>query len=716
MTRTFILFATALVAASAAPADALTPAEKCQQGVAAAGRKYFDQRVRAFGRCEDREAAGSGGPCAATDPDVAPGLAKARAALEKQINGRCPAPTLSQIDLGAPCEGLVTATAVADCIADDSHGPAVDRLITTLYDAVGSVPDSATRLCQKTIGKVARKDAGVRLKAREKCAKKLMSGSVDLCLDAGALKTIEKARAKMVAAVEKRCQLMFAPEPSPDLDFGFPCDAFELVTFDRVPSTNNNAMPVATRLARCLAAATAVEADTAAATTIPLPDAAPFSYGVTAGDATDTSVVVWTRLDAPGAVTVEISRFEVFNLLALPPIPIATTGDNIAKADVTGLLPDTQYYYRFKQGPIVSRVGRVRTAPTPTTAKAFSFGWSGDSNAFFKPYSVLEGMTNDDPDLFLYVGDTIYSDDPRSGTGVATTLADYWGKYKENRDDRALRDLMSQVGTVAMWDDHEVDNDFYGSPFGAFGPQIVVGNQAFRNYMPIRENTGDPMQLYRSIRWGQVAEFFLIDDRQYRSSQAYVTEPACLDGMGSPTVLPNPTCVAEINDPSRVYLGTAQTAWLKNALLTSTATWKFVMNGPLLSALQFLPYDRWEGYGAARTDILEFINANAIPNVVFLSTDIHAAIVNDGVANPGPSGGSVREIVAGAIGMDPIFRELPPSILAFVGNLPSLFPSVSFFDIDRRNYVLADVSSSQAVFTYRDNAGTILKTVVVPAN
>jgi alkaline phosphatase D len=715
MTRTLILLGTALVVATAAPADALTAAEKCQQGVAVAGRKYFDQRVKAFSRCEDREAAGSGGPCAATDPDVAPGLAKARAALEKQITGRCPSPTLTQIDLGPPCEGLATPTAVADCIADDSHGPAVDRLITTLYDAVGSVPDSATRLCQKTVGKVARKDAGARQKAREKCAKKLTSGSVDLCLDNGALKTIDKQRAKMIAAVEKRCQLMFAPEPNADLDFGFPCDAFELVTFDRVPATTDNAIPVATRLARCLAAATAVEADTAAAVTIPIPDAAPFSYGVTAGDATDTSIVVWTRLDAPGAVTLEISRFEIFNLLALPPIPIVTVGDNIAKADVTGLLADTQYYYRFKQGPAISRVGRVRTAPNPISPRSFTFGWSGDSNAFFKPYSVLEGMTNDDPDLFLYVGDTIYSDDPRSGTGVASTIADYWGKYKENRDDRALRDLMSQVGTVTMWDDHEVDNDFYGSPFGAFGPQIVAGNQAFRDYMPIRENTGDPMQLYRSIRWGGLAEFFLIDARQYRSSQAYVTEPACLDGMGNQSVLPNATCTAEINNPSRVYLGTAQTAWLKNALLTSTATWKFVMNGPLLSQLQFLPYDRWEGYGAARTDILEFIEFNAIPNVIFLSTDIHAAIVNDGVANPGPSGGSVREIVAGAIGMDPIFRELPPSILAFVGSLPSLFSTVSFFDIDRRNYVLADVTPSQAVFTYRDNAGTILKTVTIPS-
>ncbi|HEV7732421.1 MAG TPA: alkaline phosphatase D family protein [Candidatus Binatia bacterium] len=711
----YVFAALVAVGAAAVPAFALTAAEKCAQGVASAGRKYFDQRLKAIGGCQDKEAAGSGGPCAPTDPAVAPALAKARASLEKVITAKCAGGVLAQIDLGTPCVGLATPTLVADCIADDSHGPVVDRLITTIYDGVGAIADPAQLLCQKSIGKAARKDAGARQKAREKCEKKRVAGAVDICPDAKTLATMDKQRLKLIDAVEKRCPLMFAAEPSPDLDFGFPCESFELVTFDRVPATNNNAMPVATRLARCLASVTAVDADTAAAVTLPGTDAAPFTYGVTAGDATDSSFVVWTRTDAPGVVSLEVSRFDSFNLLVRPPDLIPTANDNTAKLDITGLMADTQYYYRFKQGADVSRTGRIRTAPLPSTAQAFTFGWSGDANAFYKPYSVLEGMTNDNPDLFMYIGDTIYSDDPRSGTGVATTIGDYYVKYRENRDDRPLRDLMAAVGTFTMWDDHEVTNDFYGSPFGAFGPQIIAGNQAFRDYMPIREDGGDPMKLYRTVRWGQLAEFFLLDCRQYRDPQAYVTEPACLSA-GEPTVTPNAACTTEINNPARQYLGAAQTAWLKNALLTSTAKWKFVMNGPLLSQLIFLPYDRWEGYGAARNDILEFINFNAIPNVIFLSTDIHAAIVNDGVVNTGPSGGSVREIVAGAIGMDPIFRELPPSILGLVGSLPSIFGTISYFDIDRRNYVLADVGSTQATFTYRDNAGTILKTVIVPAN
>jgi hypothetical protein len=172
------------------------------------------------------------------------------------------------------------------------------------------------------------------------------------------------------------------------------------------------------------------------------------------------------------------------------------------------------------------------------------------------------------------------------------------------------------------------------------------------------------------------------------------TSPSRLSERGSPWY-----CrlgrATEINNPARTYLGAAQKAWLKAGLSASTAKWKFIMNGPVLTNLVFLPYDRWEGYAAERTEILEYIRnpdgntgtADHITNVVVLTTDIHAAIYNPAVTNPGPAGGSIPEIIAGAIGMDPIYRELPAPILAFVSSLPSLFPAIQFFDIDRRNYV-----------------------------
>jgi alkaline phosphatase D len=456
------------------------------------------------------------------------------------------------------------------------------------------------------------------------------------------------------------------------------------------------------------------DADAGSAMAYPMFDAAPFSYGVASGDATPSSFMAWTRVDGPGSVTLEVASDDAFTTIVFTTAASPNTlGDNTVKLDVTGLLPATQYFYRFIQGMAVSRVGRVKTAPLPASIDPVRFAWTGDSNAFFKPYTVLDPVLGDEPDVWFYIGDTIYGDDPRSGTGVAVTRADYHTKYKENRDDASLRNVLAAFGTVAQWDDHEVTNDFYGTDMTpGFQAQMTAGNEALRDYMPIRDDGGDPLQLYRSFQWGQAAEFFLLDDRQYRSAQAYVTEPTCLD-MGEPIVVPAGTCAAEISNPSRTYLGAAQKQWLKDGLLNSTATFKFVMNGPLISSLIFLPYDRWDGYTAERTELIDYIKTNDIRNVIFLSTDIHALIVNSQVGDAMPP--IIQEWVSGAIGMDPIYRELPASIATVVPNLPIIFFTITYFDIDRFNYGVIDVSPTDATVTYRDATGAVLKQLTVPA-
>ena len=64
-----------------------------------------------------------------------------------------------------------------------------------------------------------------------------------------------------------------------------------------------------------------------------------------------------------------------------------------------------------------------------------------------------------------------------------------------------------------------------------------------------------------------------------------------------------------------------------------------------------LPYDGWEGYGAERKEILNFIRDNAIKNVIFLTTDLHLNLMNevfiDRFADPAPI---AYEVVTGPIG------------------------------------------------------------------
>ena len=697
---------------------ALSPEARCQDAIAVQGRKYFQRRFDAVSKCRNLQAKGFAISCGPGDPDVAPKLAAAESVLANKLGVRCTDALLASelVRPGLPCGGVATVADLIACLVDDGHGADADNLLTTVYDASGAIADSGVRACQATLAKEARKLASARLKHRRTCARRLTQGKIDgPCPDATARAGLAKALDKFTTRIQGRCTDAQALDAS--LDLGFPCEQFANVTFDRVGNTNANAIAPVDRLLRCIASAAAGDGDLGAETGYPLPEPNPATtYSVAAGDATDTSFVAWTR--GSGGFTPPITL--VVSTAPDLSSPVATIGglsfdaaaDDTLQADVGGLAADTQYYYAFTNGTDTSPIGRIRTAPAPASTAPIRFAWTGDSNAFFKPYTVLEQITADDPQAWFYVGDTIYGDDPRSGSGVAMTRADYHAKYRENRDDHSLRDVLANVGVYTIWDDHEVTNDFWGTD-SSIGAMIDAGNQAFRDYFPVRENGGDPQQLYRSFKWGEVAEFFLIDDRQYRDAPAYVTEPACLDNGEPATVPPAGACTTEIANPARTYLGATQLAWLEAGLAGSTATWKFVMNGPLVSTLLFVPYDRWEGYAAERFALLDFIAANDVKNVVFLSTDIHAAIANDAVdvgQSPGPR---PRELVSGAIGMDPIFRELPGSIIPVVPTLPGIFTTIRYFDLDRFNVALVTADQTQATVVWKDNAGQVLKTYVM---
>ena len=51
------------------------------------------------------------------------------------------------------------------------------------------------------------------------------------------------------------------------------------------------------------------------------------------------------------------------------------------------------------------------------------------------------------------------------------------------------------------------------------------------------------------------------------------------------------------------------------------------MNELPIQQYYVLPYDRWEGYEAERQRVLRALQN--VPNVVFLTTDVHATLVND---------------------------------------------------------------------------------------
>ena len=96
-------------------------------------------------------------------------------------------------------------------------------------------------------------------------------------------------------------------------------------------------------------------------------------------------------------------------------------------------------------------------------------------------------------------------------------------------------------------------------------------------------------------------------------------------GLRAPVPL---ACLAAINDPTRTMLGARQYAAFTNAIKASRATWKVIVNEVPIQQYYALPYDRWEGYAAERERLLRSLQANT-KNVVFLTTDTHANLINE---------------------------------------------------------------------------------------
>jgi phosphodiesterase/alkaline phosphatase D-like protein len=175
------------------------------------------------------------------------------------------------------------------------------------------------------------------------------------------------------------------------------------------------------------------------------------------------------------------------------------------------------------------------------------------------------------------------------------------------------------------------------------------GVQAFRDYAPVSYTSRNG--LYRSFRWGKNLEVFFLDERTFRSANADANHVCDNPQTHSPDLAPtapqstrnvfggafpstglsqpvSAACLATIRSSTRTFLGRRQYNRFTAAVKRSTARWKVIMNELPIQQYYALPYDRWEGFEFERQRLLRFLRDN-VKNVVFLTTDVHATLVND---------------------------------------------------------------------------------------
>lgn len=430
-----------------------------------------------------------------------------------------------------------------------------------------------------------------------------------------------------------------------------------------------------------------------------------FSLGVSSGDVSSGAAILWARADSPGPALVQLgqgarrARFGRCDLRTAPrklKARATQRNDLTVQTRITGLKPGRSYRYRWcMAGGRHSAVGSFDTAPAPAQARTIRFAVSGDQDAaplpgtttpYWNDFGVWRRIEAERNNFNVLLGDTIYSDSevPGVGTvaGTALTVPQKWAKYRQNLEQKPWANVRGATSYYAHWDDHEFVNDFARSE-NVFpesdgnvefnGERLYAnGLRAFRDYNPITYSKRNG--IYRSVRWGRNLQLFFLDERSFRSAKAdYGGRCDNPPGSGSPDLAPTapaanrllfsalvpalvnpppPACVEAINDPSRTMLGSHQREVFERAIERSTATFKVIVNEVPIQQFYALPYDRWEGYAAERRQLLTFLEEH-VKNAVFLTTDVHANMVNDArlqtLEPGGPVNTGITEVATGPI-------------------------------------------------------------------
>lgn len=215
-----------------------------------------------------------------------------------------------------------------------------------------------------------------------------------------------------------------------------------------------------------------------------------------------------------------------------------------------------------------------------------------------KPYgykmNIFETMAKENSDMMIWLGDNTY-----------TREVDYssrWGmnyRYSHTRALPQMQAFLAKMPQFATWDDHDYgpNNANKSFRFKEFSKEL------FDNYWANASSGQSGQGIYTQIHHAD-CDFFLADDRYFRADDRL------------------PDSIAGMPNPEKEFLGKTQLDWLKNALINSDASFKFICMGS--QALnEATPYDAFHHYPIEYYQLLSFIKDNKIKGVLFISGDCH---------------------------------------------------------------------------------------------
>ncbi|WP_296948752.1 alkaline phosphatase [uncultured Massilia sp.] len=342
------------------------------------------------------------------------------------------------------------------------------------------------------------------------------------------------------------------------------------------------------------------------------------------------------------------------------------------------------------------------------------------------------------------IGDAVYAD----------SVDDYRTLYRTYRGDARLQELHRRFPMVAIWDDHEFSDDCWRDHQTYTNANVQQtarrrsANQAWAEYMPVdwgdvsfdlANAAYDNIRIYRDFRFGTLLHLVMTDQRLYRDDHV-VGEAAYArllqhdavggnDAVGARYFVPQPLLQQfEALDTAALgrapgILGATQAQWWKDTMKNSGATWKVWGNEVTLNRMWIdlrgqapAPYDQryivnadgWDGFPAHRAEMLGYLSAQGIRNVVAITGDLHAfqcgvvydnndpatgkAVAVDFVGAGISSASFYRYLAAGA-GATPL-APLVATPQVFDGVMRAHNPAFAYVDHDAQGYSVATVTAS----------------------
>ncbi len=440
----------------------------------------------------------------------------------------------------------------------------------------------------------------------------------------------------------------------------------------------------------------------------------PFGLGVASGDPDHSSVVLWTWVDRPdgAGVTVEVALDQAFEaVIQRAPVIADPAAAMTVRVLATDLEPDRAYWYRFIADGHVTPPARTRTAPAPGTMPSdpLRVGHLSCQRWSSGYWTALSDVADQAPNVVVHCGDYVYESDRGPVRPVdddpPTDLEGYralWRRYKAGPE---LQAAHAVAPWLIVWDDHEVENNYQGADPGdpteatpaegeAFLAQRAAAYRAWWEFTPTRVDPpdGPNLRMYRTVDWGDLTRFVLLDTRQYRDDQPCPPEDELAKDVG-------PRCPAT---DTVTMLGAEQEAWFDDVATGHDAVWTTVVEQIVVHQWRFLPgnvawnLDQWDGYTGARRQLLDVLGRSPAP--VVLSGDVHSSWVAelhvdaDDDATP----------LLGTEFVGPGVSSGVPDELRQIGSLlEDRNDHILWSDLDHRGWVLHEITPDSWTAHYR---------------